>query len=164
MDTLTGKTAAPKRILVLNGPNLNLLGKRQPEIYGLNTLKEIEAAMRDAATERDFELVAFQSNFEGQLIEHIHKFGWICSGIIINPGALTHYSIALRDALAAVPAPAIEIHLSNTAAREEFRHHSVIAPVSLGTIAGLGPSGYVLALHYLMDFAGTEESQQGDSS
>lgn len=161
---MSGTSESAKRILVLNGPNLNLLGKRQPEIYGLNTLKEIESAMRDAAAERGFELIAYQSNFEGQLIEHIHRFGWSCSGIIINPGAFTHYSIALRDALAAVPAPAIEIHLSNTAAREEFRHHSVIAPVSLGTIAGLGPSGYVLALHYLMDFTSTEESQQGDSS
>lgn len=159
---MTGTSIPTKRILVLNGPNLNLLGKRQPEIYGLNTLAEIETAMREAATERDFELIAFQSNFEGQLIEHIQTFGWNCSGIIINPGALTHYSIALRDAIAAVPAPVIEIHISNTAAREEFRHQSVIAPVALGTIAGLGASGYVMALHFLMDFASTEESSQGD--
>ena len=161
---MSDSETTPKCILLLNGPNLNLLGKRQPEIYGLNTLDDIEAAMRAAATERGFELAAFQSNFEGQLIEHIHDFGWKCSGIIINPGALTHYSIALRDALAAVPAPAIEIHLSNLAAREEFRHHSVIAPVAVGSIAGLGPSGYVLALQYLMDMADTEESQQRDLS
>lgn len=146
-----GTPGRTKRILVLNGPNLNLLGKRQPEIYGLSTLDDIDRALHESATARGYELISFQSNFEGEIIERVHDFGWNCSGIIINPGALTHYSIALRDALAAVPAPAIEIHLSNVAAREEFRHHSVIAPVAVGTIAGLGPSGYVLALHYLMD-------------
>jgi len=139
-----------KLILVLNGPNLNLLGKREPDIYGHETLEDVEAQIRNAAADTGFEIVCHHSNFEGELLELIHRYGWISSGIIINPGAFTHYSIALRDALAAVPAPAIEIHLSNTAAREEFRHNSVIAPVALGTIAGLGSNGYVLALQHLI--------------
>jgi 3-dehydroquinate dehydratase II len=139
-----------KLILVLNGPNLNLLGKREPDIYGHETLEDVEAKVRSAATDTGYEIVCHQSNFEGELLDLIHRYGWICSGIVINPGAFTHYSIALRDALAAVPAPAVEIHLSNTAAREAFRHHSVISPVALGTIAGLGSNGYVLALQHLI--------------
>jgi 3-dehydroquinate dehydratase II len=153
---------ATRMILVIHGPNLNLLGRRQPEIYGTTTLDEIDDALRQAATERNFEIVATQSNYEGALIDQIQRYGWVTSGIIINPGALTHYSIALRDALAAVPAPAIEVHLSNIAAREEFRHHSVISAIARGTIAGLGPSGYVLALHYLMDLVDMEEAQAGE--
>lgn len=140
-----------KMILVLNGPNLNLLGRREPEIYGRETLEDIETRIRQVANESGYETVCHQSNFEGELLDIIHRYGWICAGIIINPGAFTHYSIALRDALAAVPAPAIEIHLSNTAAREEFRHTSVIAPVALGTIAGLGSNGYILALRHLIE-------------
>ena len=151
-----------RTILVIHGPNLNLLGRRQPEIYGTTTLDEIDDALRQAAIERNFEIVATQSNYEGALIDQIQRYGWIASGIIINPGALTHYSIALRDALAAVTAPAIEVHLSNIAAREEFRHHSVISAIARGTIAGLGPSGYVLALHYLMDLVELEEAQAGE--
>ncbi len=147
-----------RTILVIHGPNLNLLGRRQPEIYGTTTLSEIDEALTQAAAERNFELVITQSNYEGALIDQIQRMGWIASGIIINPGALTHYSIALRDALAAVPAPAIEIHLSNIAARETFRHHSVISAIAHGTIAGLGPSGYMLALHYLMDLVDLEEA------
>jgi 3-dehydroquinate dehydratase II len=148
MDQMT--ETRRKLILVLNGPNLNLLGKREPVIYGHETLEDVEARVRSAASGTGYEIVCHQSNFEGELLDLIHRYGWICSGIIINPGAFTHYSIALRDALAAVPAPAIEIHLSNTAAREEFRHHSVISPVVLGTIAGLGSNGYVLALRHLV--------------
>jgi 3-dehydroquinate dehydratase-2 len=155
--------APPGRlILVLSGPNLNLLGRREPGIYGATTLDEIHTAMADAAAARGFELVSFQSNYEGALIDHIHRYGWIASGIIINPGALTHYSIAVRDAIAAVPAPVVEVHLSNTAAREPFRHRSVIAPVARGTIAGLGPSSYLLALHYLMDAYDVEEAGRGE--
>ncbi|HYI15588.1 MAG TPA: type II 3-dehydroquinate dehydratase [Thermomicrobiales bacterium] len=153
---------AGRTILVIHGPNLNLLGRRQPEIYGTTTLDEIDETLRQAATVRGFEIVATQSNYEGALIDHIQRYGWVASGIIINPGALTHYSIALRDALAAVPAPAIEVHLSNIAAREEFRHHSVISAIARGTIAGLGPSGYVLALHYLMDLVELEEARAGE--
>jgi 3-dehydroquinate dehydratase II len=154
-----------KLILVLHGPNLNMLGQREPHIYGATTLREIDEAIEQAASSRGFEIVSLQSNYEGALIDQIQRYGAIASGIIINPGALTHYSIALRDALSAVSAPAIEVHLSNIAAREEFRHHSVIAAVALGTIAGLGPSGYLLALHYLMDafdFAGEEEDDLVD--
>jgi 3-dehydroquinate dehydratase-2 len=159
---MSEETQSRRLILVVNGPNLNLLGHRQPEIYGTTTLDEVDEALKAAAGERGFEIVSVQSNYEGALIDQIHRYGWIASGIIINPGALTHYSIALRDALAAVPAPAIEIHLSNIAARESFRHHSVIAPVARGSIAGLGPSGYMLALHYLMDQVELEETQRGE--
>lgn len=150
-------TSAPRRlILVLHGPNLNLLGVREPGIYGSTTLAEINDQLRDAAVGVGVELEIVQSNFEGQLIDAIHQFGWEASGIIINPGAFTHYSIAIRDALAAVPAPAVEVHLSNTAAREEFRHHSVIAPVARGTLAGFGYRGYLMALRYLIEELGTE--------
>jgi 3-dehydroquinate dehydratase-2 len=156
-DALT----ATRSILVLHGPNLNMLGRRQPEIYGTTTLDQIDAAIQHAAAARNFEIVAMQSNYEGALVDQIQRYGWVTSGIIINPGALTHYSIALRDALAAVPAPAIEVHLSNIAARESFRHHSVISAVAHGTIAGLGASGYVLALTYLMDLVDREEAHAG---
>lgn len=138
-------------ILVLNGPNLNLLGRREPGIYGTTTLDDIIARMVAAAAHRGYDIVALQSNYEGALIDEIHRLGWDASGIIINPGAFTHYSIAVRDALAAVPAPAIEVHLSNIAAREPFRHHSVTVAVTIGSIAGLGPNGYLLALSHLID-------------
>ncbi|HMM41706.1 MAG TPA: type II 3-dehydroquinate dehydratase [Thermomicrobiales bacterium] len=140
-----------KLILVLHGPNLNLLGRREPEIYGATTLDEIDQRLTDLASDRGFEIVISQSNYEGALVDQIQRYGWVSSGIIINPGALTHYSIALRDAISAVPSPAIEVHLSNIAAREEFRHHSVISAVARGTIAGFGAAGYELALRYLMD-------------
>ena len=154
---MSGSPVARRLILVLNGPNLNQLGQREPDIYGATPLAEIDDALRAAAAERGFEIVSFQSNYEGALIDHIHRYGWVAAGIVINPGALTHYSIALRDALSAAPARAVEVHLSNIAAREEFRHHSVIAAVARGSIAGLGPSGYLLALQYLMDTNDAEE-------
>lgn len=146
-----------RNILVIHGPNLNLLGRREPEIYGHTTLDEINQALMEAAQDRNVEVLTFQSNHEGAIVDAIQNQGWDAYGIIINAGALTHYSIALRDALAAVPANAIEIHISNTMQREEFRHHSVIGPVCLGSIAGLGPSGYLLALHYFMDRLDIEE-------
>jgi 3-dehydroquinate dehydratase-2 len=159
---MSDSVVAGRTILVIHGPNLNMLGRRQPEIYGTTTLDEIDGTLKQAANERGFELIVTQSNYEGALIDQIQRYGWVTSGIIINPGALTHYSIALRDALAAVPAPAIEVHLSNIAAREEFRHHSVISAIAHGTIAGLGASGYVLALHYLMDLVELKEAQAGE--
>jgi 3-dehydroquinate dehydratase II len=139
-------------VLVLNGPNLNLLGTREPGMYGSMTLAEI---ISDLATEAlgvdpPLRIEHVQSNHEGHLIDTIQTLGPRAVGIIINPGALTHYSIALRDALAAVGTATVEVHLSNIHAREEFRHHSVVAPVVLGQIAGLGSDGYRLALHHLI--------------
>jgi 3-dehydroquinate dehydratase-2 len=139
-------------VLVLNGPNLNLLGTREPDVYGRTTLAEIVADLEPLAHGADppLRIEHVQSNHEGHLVDAIQTLGPSAVGIIINPAALTHYSIALRDALAATGAPTIEVHLSNIHAREEFRHHSVVAPVVLGQIAGLGPDGYRLALHHLI--------------
>lgn len=144
-------------VLVLNGPNLNLLGRREPGIYGSTTLEQIIDDLRSRAAERGLAVVALQSNHEGVLVDAIQEYGWEASGIIINPGALTHYSIAVRDALSAVPALCVEIHISNIAAREPFRHHSVISAVVAGTIAGLGPAGYRLAFEYLADRVGSTQ-------
>lgn len=139
-------------VLVLNGPNLNLLGTREPGVYGNMTLSEIVADLETLAadTNPSLRIEHVQSNHEGILVDTIQRLGPAAFGIIINPAALTHYSIALRDALAAVGTPTIEVHLSNIHAREEFRHHSVVAPVVLGQIAGLGPDGYRLALLHLI--------------
>jgi 3-dehydroquinate dehydratase II len=140
-------------VLVLNGPNLNLLGTREPGVYGTTTLAEIVAELAAVARSADppLRIEHVQSNHEGLLVDAVQTLGPSSVGIIINPGALTHYSIALRDALAAVGIMSIEVHLSNIHAREEFRHHSVVAPVVLGQIAGLGPDGYRLALLHLID-------------
>ncbi|HHY46142.1 MAG TPA: type II 3-dehydroquinate dehydratase [Firmicutes bacterium] len=137
-------------VLVIHGPNLNLLGKREPKVYGTTTLDEINQGLTKFAQERGIQLRIVQSNHEGDIVDAIHQaLGW-ADGIIINPGALTHYSYAIRDAIAAVDIPTIEVHLSNIHAREEFRHTSVIAPVSTGQIVGLGPRGYLLALEALL--------------
>jgi 3-dehydroquinate dehydratase-2 len=139
-------------VLLLNGPNLNLLGTREPGVYGNSTLAEIVADVEKLAGEADspLRIEHVQSNHEGVLVDAIQTLGPSAVGIIINPAALTHYSIALRDALAAVGTPTIEVHLSNIHAREEFRHNSVVAPVVLGQIAGFGPDGYRLALLHLI--------------
>ncbi|MGQ9548206.1 MAG: type II 3-dehydroquinate dehydratase [Roseiflexus sp.] len=138
------------KILVIHGPNLNMLGRREPEMYGRMTLDEINAALHERANVEGVTIVSIQSNHEGALIDFLHAEGWDADGIIINPGALTHYGLALRDALAMLKARIIEVHLSNVYRREPFRHTSVIAPVATGQIAGLGWRGYLLALEWLL--------------
>ena len=136
-----------KRILVLNGPNLNLLGTREPEIYGRTTLNDINELLRLRAKEAGVDTIDFlQSNYEGELVEAIQKARGRYDFILLTAGALTHYSIALRDAIAAVPVPVIELHLSNIHRREEFRHNSVLAPVVMGQICGFGVDSYIAAL------------------
>ena len=138
-------------ILVLHGPNLNMLGRREPGIYGSTTLDEIDAALVARAEAAGVNLVSVQSNHEGALVDVLQDEGWTAAGIIINPGALTHYGLSLRDALAALSAPIVEVHLSNVYKREPFRHTSVVAPVATGQIAGLGWRGYLLALEWLIE-------------
>jgi 3-dehydroquinate dehydratase-2 len=139
------------RVQVLHGPNLNLLGTREPEIYGATTLDEIDAALAAAAKEHGAEIECFQSNHEGLLLDRIHEaIGW-ADGILINPGGLTHTSVALRDGLAGSGRPVVEVHLSNVFARESFRHHSYVSGVSVGLVAGFGPRSYTLGLEALLD-------------
>jgi 3-dehydroquinate dehydratase-2 len=138
-----------KRIVVANGPNLNLLGKREPHIYGTRSLDDLNDAVRAKAKELEVEVSLFQSNHEGEIIDFLHKEAPGSAGIIINPGALSHYSLALYDCLLALAVPVVEVHLSNLHAREEYRSKSVTARAARGVITGLGFAGYDLALEFL---------------
>jgi len=146
---LTGQV---KRYLIVNGPNLNLLGTREPHIYGTATLDEIETLVRRRAVELGCEVVWFQSNSEGSIIDFIQREAPASSGIVLNPASLTHSSYALYDCLRALRVPVVEVHLSNLHSRaESFRTHDVTAPAAVGVIQGLGPRGYLMAMEYLVD-------------
>ncbi len=137
------------RILVIHGPNLNLLGRREPEVYGTQTLADIDSSLAAAAKELDVEIDTFQSNHEGELIDRIQEAMGVARGILINPGGFTHTSVALRDALVATDLPVVEVHLSNVYAREDFRHRSFISAIAVGVVSGLGADGYRFALEAL---------------
>ena len=138
------------KILILNGPNLNLLGTREPEVYGADTLDDIVEELRSLAAARGYEIDAVQSNVEGELVDALHAARTTAAGVVFNPGAYTHTSIALRDAISAVELPVVETHLSNVHAREEFRHTSMLTAVCLGVVGGFGRTSYRLALDELI--------------
>lgn len=144
--------AKTHRVLVLNGPNLNLLGTREPDVYGATTLKDIETELQELAKELGANLDFRQSNSEGQLIDWLHEARGKRDGVLINPGGLTHTSVSLRDAISAVQLPTVELHLSNTAARESFRHHSFTAAVCIGSVIGFGKNSYALGLRALIGY------------
>lgn len=142
---------APRRLLLVNGPNLNLLGIREPDVYGHQTLADVEELVQRAAGARGFEVRAIQSNHEGVLIDAIHAAREDCAGIVINPGGLTHTSVVLRDALSGVSLPVAEVHISDVSAREAFRHHSYVADVAVVHVVGAGVPGYATAVDRLCD-------------
>jgi len=148
-----------RRLLILNGPNLNLLGEREPEIYGRRTLAEIVAEAEALGAELGLAVEHFQSNHEGALIDRIHAARSQADGLIVNPGGLTHASVSLRDALAAAALPVVEVHLTNLARREDFRRTSLVSGVALGTISGFGPAGYLLAVRAFWHYFQTVQSQ-----
>jgi 3-dehydroquinate dehydratase-2 len=148
----------PKRIVVIHGPNLNLLGTREPRIYGAETLEEINRRLVEAAGKLGAVCECFQSNVEGELVSAVQR-AMGADGVVLNAGAYTHYSLALRDAVAAIDAPVVEVHLSNVHARETFRHVSVVAPVCRGVIAGFGADSYLLALRALLGAAFVGDGQ-----
>lgn len=139
------------RVLLMNGPNLNLLGQREPEVYGTTTLTSIEEMVRAYAAERGVEVECLQSNHEGVLIDTIHASQGAFDGIVYNPGAHTHYSYALHDAISSVTTPVVEVHISDISKREEFRRHSVLADACIGQVKGLGTQGYLRALDLLLE-------------
>jgi 3-dehydroquinate dehydratase-2 len=143
--------SALRRLLLVNGPNLNLLGTREPEVYGTATLADVEALVAATARERGFEVRAMQSNHEGVILDAIHDARTDCAGIVINPGGLTHTSVVLRDALTAVALPVAEVHISDVMAREPFRHHSYVADVAIVHVVGEGVRGYASATRRLID-------------
>ena len=139
----------PRRLLLVNGPNLNLLGIREPDVYGHDTLADVERIVQDAAAARGFDVEAVQSNHEGVLIDAIHEARTTCAGIVINPGGLTHTSVVLRDALSGVSLPVAEVHISNVYERESFRHHSYLDDVAAVRVVGRGVDGYAHAVRQL---------------
>jgi 3-dehydroquinate dehydratase-2 len=149
------------RILVIHGPNLNLLGEREPEIYGRTTLTEVDEALRKLGTELGVEVSTFQSNHEGAIIDAIQGARHDCGAIVINPGGFTHSSVAIRDAIASITTPVVEVHLSNMHKREAFRQHSVIAPVAVGTIFGFGVQSYFLGLRAAAELAHGDAQRKG---
>lgn len=155
------ESGIPYRILILHGPNLNLLGQREPEVYGRLTLAEINERLHACAAELGVELRAFQSNHEGEIVDAVHGAIEWADGLVINPGAFTHYSYAIRDAIAAVGLPTVEVHLSNVHARESFRRTSVIAPVCIGQVSGLGWLSYRLGLEGLVGWLAGERGSLG---
>ncbi len=151
------------KIMVVNGPNLNLLGRRQPHIYGRLSLEQINRRLQELAGELGLELEFLQSNYEGELVEALQRAGGECAGVVLNAAAYTHTSLALRDAVAACPVPVVEVHLSNPQAREGFRRHSFLAGVVAGSISGFGWRSYALALRWLAEQGPKKSrpSQQG---
>lgn len=143
------------KIVVLNGPNLNLLGSREPDIYGRTTLADIDLMVFEWARHNGAKVSTLQSNYEGEIVSAIHEAGRNADGIVINPAAYTHYSYAIHDALKSIEIPAVEIHISNIHAREDFRKKSVTAPASIGIVSGFGAQGYIIALNALKDYIET---------